>query len=219
MATGIVGRKIGMTRVFAESGAAVPVTVLDVAPNRVTQLRTEEVDGYRAVQVTVGERRPGRVNKAMAGHFAKSGAGAGRGVWEFRLDEGEDEGLEAGGEIRVDMFQPGQKVDVQGTTIGKGFAGVIKRHHFGGGRASHGNSLNHRTPGSIGQNQTPGRVFKGKRMSGHLGNVTRTQQGLEVVRVDPERNLLLVKGSIPGPKGADVIIRPSVKARKAVAGE
>jgi large subunit ribosomal protein L3 len=219
MATGIVGRKIGMTRVFAESGAAVPVTVLDVAPNRVTQLRTEEADGYRAVQVTVGERRPGRVNKAMAGHFAKSGAGAGRGVWEFRLDEGEGEGLEAGGEIRVDMFQPGQKVDVQGTTIGKGFAGVIKRHHFGGGRASHGNSLNHRTPGSIGQNQTPGRVFKGKRMSGHLGNVTRTQQGLEVVRVDPERNLLLVKGSIPGPKGADVIIRPSVKARKAVAGE
>jgi large subunit ribosomal protein L3 len=219
MATGIVGRKIGMTRVYAESGAAVPVTVLDVAPNRVTQLRTEEIDGYRAVQVTVGERRPSRVNKAMAGHFAKSGAGAGRGVWEFRLDEGEGEGLEAGGEIRVDMFQPGQKVDVQGTTIGKGFAGVIKRHHFGGGRASHGNSLNHRTPGSIGQNQTPGRVFKGKRMSGHLGNVTRTQQGLEVVRVDPERNLLLVKGSIPGPKGADVIIRPSVKASKAVAGE
>ncbi len=220
MAVGIVGRKIGMTRVFAESGASVPVTVLDVAPNRVTQVRTEDNDGYRAVQVTVGERRPSRVTKAMAGHFAKSGVGAGRGLWEFLLDGGEGEGLAAGGEIRVDMFQPGQKVDVQGTTIGKGFAGVIKRHHFRGGRASHGNSLNHRTPGSIGQNQTPGRVMKGKRMAGHLGNVTRTQQGLEVVRVDAERNLLLVKGSIPGPKGADVIIRPSVKAgNKPATGE
>ncbi len=220
MATGIVGRKIGMTRVFGESGVSVPVTVLDVAPNRITQVRTEDTDGYRGVQVTVGERRPSRVNKAMAGHFAKSGAGAGRGVWEFRLDGDEGKDLAAGGEIRVDMFQPGQKVDVQGTTIGKGFAGVIKRHHFRGGRASHGNSLNHRTPGSIGQNQTPGRVMKGKRMAGHLGNVTRTQQGLEVVRVDAERNLLLVKGSIPGPKGADVIIRPSVKgANKATAGE
>jgi large subunit ribosomal protein L3 len=219
MAVGIVGRKIGMTRVFAETGASVPVTVLDVAPNRVTQMRTDDNDGYRAVQVTVGERRPGRVTKAMAGHFAKSGVGAGRGVWEFRLDGSEGEDLAAGGEIRVDMFQPGQKVDVQGTTIGKGYAGVIKRHHFRGGRASHGNSLNHRTPGSIGQNQTPGRVFKGKRMTGHLGNVTRTQQGLEVVRVDAERNLLLVKGSIPGPKGADVIIRPSVKARATAAGD
>jgi large subunit ribosomal protein L3 len=217
MAVGIVGRKIGMTRVFAESGASVPVTVLDVAPNRVTQVRTEDNDGYRAVQVTVGERRPSRVTKSMAGHFAKSGVGAGRGLWEFRLDGGED--LAAGGEIRVDMFQPGQKVDVQGTTIGKGFAGVIKRHHFSGGRASHGNSLNHRTPGSIGQNQTPGRVFKGKRMAGHLGNVTRTQQGLEVIRVDTERNLLLVKGSIPGPKGADVIIRPSIKGRPVAAGD
>jgi large subunit ribosomal protein L3 len=163
------------------------------------------------VQVTIGSRRPSRVTKAMAGHFAKANVEAGRGVWEFRLADSEGAELAAGGEIKVDIFTVGQKVDVQGTTIGKGFAGVIKRHHFAGGRASHGNSLNHRTPGSIGQNQSPGRVFKGKKMAGHLGNVTRTQQGLEIVRVDGDKNLLLVKGAIPGPKGADVVIRPSVK--------
>jgi len=203
-----------MTRVFGEDGAAVPVTVLEVAANRVTQVKSADKDGYRAVQVTVGNRRPNRVSKAMVGHFAKANVEAGRGLWEFRLEDGEGEELAAGNEIKVDIFEVGQKVDVQGTTIGKGFSGVIKRHHFGGGRASHGNSLNHRTPGSIGQCQTPGRVFPGKKMSGHLGNETRSQQNLEVVRVDVDRNLLLVKGSIPGAKGSDVVIRPAVKAKK-----
>jgi large subunit ribosomal protein L3 len=203
-----------MTRVFGEDGAAVPVTVLEVAANRITQVKSEDKDGYRAVQVTVGNRRPNRVSKAMVGHFAKANVEAGRGLWEFRLEDGEGEELAAGSEIKVDIFEVGQKVDVQGTTIGKGFAGVIKRHHFGGGRASHGNSINHRTPGSIGQCQTPGRVFPGKKMSGHLGNETRSQQNLEVVRVDVDRNLLLVKGSIPGAKGSDVVIRPAVKAKK-----
>jgi len=213
MSISVVGRKIGMTRVYGEDGAAVPVTVLEVAANRITQVKSDDKDGYRAVQVTVGNRRPNRVSKAMAGHFAKANVEAGRGLWEFRLGEGEGEELVAGGEIKVDIFEVGQKVDVQGTTIGKGFAGVIKRHHFGGGRASHGNSINHRTPGSIGQCQTPGRVFPGKKMSGHLGNETRSQQNLEVVRVDVDRNLLLVKGSIPGAKGSDVVIRPAVKAK------
>jgi len=203
-----------MTRVYGEDGAAVPVTVLEVAANRVTQVKSDDNDGYRAVQVTVGNRRPNRVSKAMAGHFAKANTEAGRGLWEFRLGDGEGDDLVAGGEIKVDIFEVGQKVDVQGTTIGKGFQGVIKRHHFGGGRASHGNSINHRTPGSIGQCQTPGRVFPGKKMSGHMGNATRTQQNLEVVRVDVERNLLLVKGSIPGAKGSDVVIRPAIKAKQ-----
>ena len=214
MSISVVGRKIGMTRVFGEDGAAVPVTVLEVAANRITQVKSSDKDGYRAVQVTVGNRRPNRVSKAMVGHFAKANVEAGRGLWEFRLEDGEGEELAAGNEIKVDIFEVGQKVDVQGTTIGKGFAGVIKRHHFGGGRASHGNSINHRTPGSIGQCQTPGRVFPGKKMSGHLGNETRSQQNLEVVRVDVDRNLLLVKGSIPGAKGSDVVIRPAVKAKK-----
>jgi len=214
MSISVVGRKIGMTRVFGEDGAAVPVTVLEVAANRITQVKSEDKDGYRAVQVTVGERRPNRVSKAMAGHFAKANVEAGRGLWEFRLENGEGEELAAGSEIKVDIFEVGQKVDVQGTTIGKGFAGVIKRHHFGGGRASHGTSLNHRTPGSIGQCPTPGPVFPGKKMSGHLGNEMRSQQNLEVVRVDVDRNLLLVKGSIPGAKGSDVVIRPAVKAKK-----
>ena len=214
MSISVVGRKIGMTRVFGEDGAAVPVTVLEVAANRITQVKSADKDGYRAVQVTVGNRRPNRVSQAMVGHFAKANVEAGRGLWEFRLEDGEGEELAAGNEIKVDIFEVGQKVDVQGTTIGKGFAGVIKRHHFGGGRASHGNSLNHRTPGSIGQCQTPGRVFPGKKMSGHLGNETRSQQNLEVVRVDVDRNLLLVKGSIPGAKGSDVVIRPAVKAKK-----
>jgi len=214
MSISVVGRKIGMTRVYGEDGAAVPVTVLEVAANRVTQVKSDDNDGYRAVQVTVGNRRPNRVSKAMAGHFAKANTEAGRGLWEFRLGDGEGDDLVAGGEIKVDIFEVGQKVDVQGTTIGKGFQGVIKRHHFGGGRASHGNSINHRTPGSIGQCQTPGRVFPGKKMSGHMGNATRTQQNLEVVRVDVERNLLLVKGSIPGAKGSDVVIRPAIKAKQ-----
>jgi len=214
MSISVVGRKIGMTRVYGEDGAAVPVTVLEVAANRITQVKSDDKDGYRAVQVTVGSRRPNRVTKSMAGHFAKANVEAGRGLWEFRLGDGEGEELAAGDEIKADIFEVGQKVDVQGATIGKGFAGVIKRHHFGGGRASHGNSINHRTPGSIGQCQTPGRVFPGKKMSGHLGNETRSQQNLEVVRVDVERNLLLVKGSIPGAKGSDVVIRPAVKAKQ-----
>ncbi len=203
-----------MSRVYTADGTAVPVTVFEVGPNRVTQLKTADTDGYRAVQVTVGERRPARVGKPAAGHFAKASVAPGRGLWEFRLEEGEGADLKPGTEIKVDIFNPGQKVDVQGTSIGKGFAGVIKRHHFGGGRATHGNSLSHRAPGSIGQRQTPGRVFPGKRMAGHLGNVTRTQQNLEVVQVDAGRNLLLVKGAVPGPKGADVMIRPAVKAQK-----
>lgn len=214
MSISVVGRKIGMTRVYGEDGAAVPVTVLEVAANRITQVKSDDKDGYRAVQVTVGNRRPNRVSKAMAGHFAKSSVEAGRGLWEFRLADGEGDDLAAGGEIKADIFEVGQKVDVQGATIGKGFAGVMKRHNFAGGRASHGNSINHRTPGSIGQCQTPGRVFPGKKMSGHMGNVTRTQQNLEVVRIDTERNLLLVKGSIPGAKGSDVVIRPAVKAKQ-----
>jgi len=195
----------------------VPVTVLEVASNRVTQVKTSENDGYRAVQVTVGARRPNRVGKAMAGHFGKARVEPGRGLWEFGLNDGEGEALEAGAEIKADIFSAGQKIDVQGTSIGKGFAGVMKRHNFKGGRASHGNSINHRTGGSIGMCQTPGRVFKGKKMSGHMGNMTCTQQGLEVVSVDAERNLLLVKGSVPGAKGSDIVIRPSVKAGAFVA--
>lgn len=213
MAIGIVGRKCGMTRVFTEDGLSVPVTVVEAAPNRVTQVKSLETDGYRAVQVTTGTRRPSRVKKAAAGHFAKAGVDAGRGLWEFRLDDGEGDDLQVGGEIKVDVFQPGQKVDVTGTTKGKGYAGTIKRHHFAGKDATHGNSLSHRTPGSIGQRQTPGRVFKGKRMSGHLGDVRRTTQNLEVVRVDADRNLILIRGAVPGATNGDVLVRPSVKAR------
>ncbi|RMG29857.1 MAG: 50S ribosomal protein L3 [Gammaproteobacteria bacterium] len=213
MTIGVIGRKIGMTRVFTEDGVSIPVTVIEVEPNRVTQVKTQETDGYRALQVTTGRRRPSRVTKPLAGHFAKHGVEAGRGLWEFRLDEGEGEDIAPGAEIRVDIFQVGQKVDVSGTTIGKGFQGPVKRHHFRTQDATHGNSLSHRAPGSIGQNQTPGRVFKGKRMAGHMGSVRRTVQNLEVVRVDPERNLLLVKGAVPGARGGDVIVRPAVKAR------
>lgn len=212
MAIGLIGRKRGMTRVFTEDGVSIPVTVIEVEPNRVTQVKTLENDGYRAIQVTVGSRRATRVTKAMAGHFAKAGVEAGRAVREFRLDEGEGEGLAAGAEIKVDIFQAGQKVDITGTTIGKGFQGAIKRHNFSAQDATHGNSVSHRAPGSIGQRQSPGRVFKGKRMAGHMGAVTRTAQTLELVRVDTERNLLLVKGAVPGPKGADVIVRPAIKA-------
>ncbi|HKK06195.1 MAG TPA: 50S ribosomal protein L3 [Gammaproteobacteria bacterium] len=213
MSIGVIGRKVGMTRVFTPEGASLPVTVIEVEPNRIAQVKGVENDGYRALQVTVGKRRASRVTKAQAGHYAKAGVEAGRGLWEFRLGEGEGEELAAGGEVKVDIFEAGQMVDVTGTSIGKGYAGTIKRHHFAGKDATHGNSLSHRTPGSIGQNQTPGRVFKGKKMSGHLGNVRRTAQNLEIVRVDAERNLLLVKGAVPGSKGGDVIVRPAVKAR------
>jgi large subunit ribosomal protein L3 len=202
-----------MTRIIQDDGVAVPVTVLSVEPNRVTQVKTVENDGYRALQVTTGTRRASRVTRPLAGHFAKAGTEAGRNLWEFRLDDGEGEDLAAGSEIKVEIFEAGQKVDVTGTSIGKGYAGVIKRYNFRMQDATHGNSLSHRAPGSIGQCQTPGRVFKGKKMSGHMGNVRRSTQNIEVVRVDAERNLLLVKGSVPGSRGGDVIIRPAVKAR------
>jgi large subunit ribosomal protein L3 len=201
-----------MTRVFMENGVAVPVTVIEVAPNRVTQIKDIDNDGYRALQVTTGSRRAKLLNKARAGHFAKAGVDAGRGLWEFRLaaDEGTD--LAVGSELKVDRFAVGQKLDARGCTIGKGFAGVVKRYHFHMQDATHGNSLSHRAPGSIGQNQTPGRVFKGKKMAGHMGNVMRTAPNLEVVRVDEQRNLILLKGAVPGPKGGDVILSPAVKA-------
>ena len=213
MAIGLVGRKAGMTRIFTEEGAAVPVTVIEVEPNRVTQVKSQDVDGYRALQVTVGQRRASRVTKPMAGHFAKAGVEAGRGLWEFRLADGEGDDITVGSELKVDLFETGQKVDVSGISIGKGFAGTIKRHNFRGQRQTHGNSLSHRVPGSIGQNQTPGRVFKGKKMSGHMGAVRCSIQNLEIVRVDSERNLLLVKGAVPGAKGGNVIVRPAIKSR------
>jgi large subunit ribosomal protein L3 len=213
MTIGIVGRKAGMTRIIQDNGVTVPVTVIAVEPNRVTQVKTVDNDGYRALQVTTGSRRASRVTRPRAGHFAKAGTEAGRGLWEFRLADGEGDDIEVGNEIKVEIFEPGQKVDVTGTSIGKGFAGVIKRYNFSMQDATHGNSLSHRAPGSIGQCQTPGRVLKGKKMSGHMGNVRRSTQNIEVVRVDMERNLLLVKGSVPGSKGGDVIIRPAVKAR------
>jgi len=212
MTIGIVGRKAGMTRIFTEEGAAVPVTVISVEPNRVTQVKTVETDGYRALQVTTGSRRATRVTRPMAGHYAKAGTEAGRDLWEFRLDDGEGDGIAVGSELGVNLFQAGQSVDVTGTVIGKGFAGTVKRHHFSMQDATHGNSLSHRAPGSIGQNQTPGRVVKGKKMSGHMGNVQRSIQSLEIVRVDTERNLLLIKGAVPGAQGGDLIIRPAVKA-------
>jgi len=214
MTIGIVGRKAGMTRIFRDDGVSVPVTVISVDPNRVTQIKTVENDGYRALQVTTtGARRASRVTRAMTGHYAKAGTEAGRGLWEFRLADDEGDGIEIGSEIKVDIFEAGQTVDVTGTSIGKGFAGVIKRYNFSMQDATHGNSISHRAPGSIGQCQTPGRVFKGKKMSGHMGNVKRTTQNIEVVSVDTERNLLLVKGAVPGSRGGDVIIRPAVKAR------
>ena len=213
MALGLVGRKIGMTRLFSANGEGTPVTVLEVTANRVTQVKDEANDGYRAVQVTIGKRRADKLPKPLAGKYAKAGVEPGRGLWEFRLAANEGADLKAGAEIKLDLFQVGQHVDVQGTSIGKGFAGVMKRHHFAGGRASHGNSLSHRAPGSIGQRQTPGRVFPGKKMAGHLGDATATCLNLEVMQVDAERNLLMVKGAVPGPKGRDVVIRPSVKMK------
>ncbi len=253
MSLGLIGRKCGMTRVFTENGASVPVTVVEVSPNRVTQIKDLETDGYRGIQITLGERRATRVTKAMAGHYKKAGVAAGRSSWEFRIEDGEDlpkikrmlaaepkaataEGEDAadaqadeatqeqqfeeieikvGDELTANVFENGQVVDVAGQSIGKGFAGVIKRHNFSSQRMTHGNSKSHRAPGSIGQNQTPGRVFKGKKMAGQMGNVRRTVQNLEVVRVDVARNLILIKGGVPGAKGSDLIIRPAIKAARA----
>jgi len=225
MSLGVVGRKVGMTRVFDETGVSTPVTVIEVPKNRITALKTAESDGYASVQVTTGTKKPNRVTRSQAGHFAKAGVDAGRGLWEFRLDDGGEHrptgevdvsSFEVGGEFGLELFVAGQKVDVIGTSIGKGFAGGVKRHNFQMQDATHGNSLSHRAPGSIGQNQTPGRVFKGKKMAGHMGNERTTTQNLTVVRIDTERDVILIRGPVPGPKGGDVIIQPAVKA-KAVA--
>jgi large subunit ribosomal protein L3 len=218
MTMGLVGRKCGMTRVFTEEGESIPVTVIEAQPNRITQIKTVENDGYSALQVSAGARKASRVSKAAAGHFAAAKVEAGDLMTEFRLEEGDkpEEGeFETGQELKVDLFEPGQKVDVIGTTIGKGFAGTIKRHNFSMQDATHGNSLAHRAPGSIGQNQTPGRVWKGKKMAGHMGNVRRTAQNLVVVRVDEARNLLLIKGAVPGHNGGRVVVQPAVKKRNA----
>lgn len=209
MSLGLVGRKVGMTRVFSDDGVSTPVTVIEVESNRVSQLKTVDTDGYTAVQVVTGSRRPNRVTKAMAGHYRKAGVEASRVSMEFRVDS--VEGYELGSEIKLDIFEQGQKVDVIGTTIGKGFAGVIKKYNFQMQDATHGNSVSHRAPGSIGQNQTPGRVFKGKKMSGHMGAVQQTTQNLEIVRIDSERNLVLIRGPVPGSKSSNVVIRPAVK--------
>ena len=214
MTIGLVGRKCGMTRVFTEAGESVPVTVIEVLPNRVTQVKTAAKDGYRAIQVTYGSRRPQLVGKALAGHYAKAGTAPGKALLEFRLADKEGDDLAVGAEIKADIFKAGQVVDVTGTTIGKGFAGTMKRHNFSGHNASHGVSVSHRTPGSIGQRQTPGRVFQGKRMSGHMGVVRRTTENLKVVEVDAERNLVLVRGAVPGSEGGQVVIRPSLKAAR-----
>ena len=212
MSLGLVGRKVGMTRIFTDDGVSVPVTVLDVSNNRVAQIKTPENDGYSAIQVAFGKRRPSRVNKSMAGHLAKAGVEAGNLLKESTVTAEELTTLKPGDQLSVSIFAVGQKVDVTGQTIGKGFQGGIKRHHFSSQRASHGNSVSHNAPGSIGMCQDPGRVFPGKKMSGHLGDVQRTQQNLEIIRVDAERQLLLVKGAVPGSKGSDLIVRPAVKA-------
>jgi len=217
MTIGLVGRKVGMTRIFSDDGSTQPVTVLDVSDNRITQIKTAETDGYAAVQVAFGKRRASRVGKPLAGHLAKAAVEAGHMLKEFRAEPDQLASLKVGGKIGVEIFKVGQKVDVQGVTIGKGFAGVIKRHHFSGQNASHGNSLSHRVPGSTGQNQSPAHVFKGKRMPGHLGSVRRTISGLVIVRIDPARQLLLVKGSVPGSSGRDVVVRPAVKVQKPAA--
>jgi large subunit ribosomal protein L3 len=217
MSIGLVGRKVGMTRIFTDEGDALPVTVLDVSDNRIAQIKTPEKDGYSAVQVAFGKRRASRVRKPLAGHLAKAAVEAGHTLKEFRAEAKDLANLKVGGKLGVELFQVGQKVDVQGTTVGKGFAGVIKRHHFGGNRATHGNSVTTRTPGSTGQRQSPGRVFPGKKMAGQLGNVKRSVQNLIVVRIDAERQLLLVRGSVPGHDGRDVVVRPAVKAPKAAA--
>ena len=214
MTMGLVGRKCGMTRVFTDDGVSIPVTVIEAQPNRITQVKTVETDGYRALQVSAGSRKASRVGKPAAGHFAAAKVEAGDLMMEFRLEDADEGEFVAGNELKVDIFAEGQKVDVIGTTIGKGFAGVIKRWNFSMQDATHGNSLAHRAPGSIGQNQTPGRVFKGKKMAGHMGNVRRTVQNLEVVRVDSEKNILLIKGAVPGHAGGKVVVRPAIKTRK-----
>jgi large subunit ribosomal protein L3 len=214
MAIGLVGRKAGMTRVFTEAGVTVPVTVIEVLPNRVTQVKNQAKDGYRSVQVTYGTRRPQLYSKALNGHYAAAKVAPGKALVEFRLDAADKAEIAAGTEIKADMFKEGQAVDVTGTTIGKGFAGTMKRHNFGGMPATHGVSLTHRSPGSIGMRQTPGRVFKGRRMSGHMGVVRRTTENLKVVVVDLERNLLLIRGAVPGAEGGQVIVRPSLKAAR-----
>jgi large subunit ribosomal protein L3 len=214
MAIGLVGRKAGMTRVFTDAGETVPVTVIEVLPNRVTQVKAKDRDGYRAVQVTYGTRRPQLYSKAVNGHFARANVAPGRALVEFRLNDSDKTELKTGEEIKADLFKEGQAVDVTGTTIGKGFAGTMKRHNFAGGYASHGNSLSHRAPGSIGQRQTPGRVFKGRRMSGHMGVARRTTENLRIVQIDMERNLLLIRGAVPGAEGGQVLVRPSLKAAR-----
>ena len=211
MSVGLIGRKAGMTRIFTEDGVSVPVTVIEMEPNRVTSIKTVETDGYAAVQVTTGSKKANRLSKPEAGHFAKAGVEAGRGLWEFRLNG--DEEINVGDSLTVERFEAGQKIDVTGQSKGKGFQGGVKRWNFATQDATHGNSVSHRAPGSIGQCQTPGRVFKGKKMAGHMGDERCTVQTLEVVRVDAERNLLIVKGAIPGATGGDVIVKPAVKAR------
>lgn len=214
MAIGVIGRKAGMTRVFTDDGDSVPVTVIRVEPNRVTQVKNLERDGYRALQVTTGSRRASRVTRPLAGHFAKAGVEPGRGLWEFRLEGEEEPEIEAGAELGVDRFEAGQRVDVRGISKGRGFAGVVKRHNFRTQDASHGNSLAHRVPGSIGQAQDPGRVHPGKKMPGHMGNRRTTAQNLEVVRVDADRGLILVKGAIPGAVDGDLVVLPSIKTQR-----
>lgn len=211
MNVGVIGRKCGMTEIFTEEGASIPVTVVEVEPNRITQVKTVENDGYSAVQVTTGTRRSSRVTKPLAGHFAKAEVAAGRGLWEFRIDSELESEFSVGSEVNVDIFKEGHYVDVSGTSIGKGFAGVVKKYNFAMQDATHGNSLSHRAPGSIGQNQSPGRVFKGKKMAGQMGNKRRTVQNLEIVRVDGQKNIILIKGAVPGSKNGDLIVRHAVK--------
>lgn len=219
MSLGLVGRKVGMTRVFTEDGDTIPVTVVDVSNNRITQIKSPDTDGYAAVQVAFGKRRANRVNKAAAGHFAKAAVEAGHVLKEFRVTPEQLADMKVGGSVGVDIFAVGQKVDVAGVSQGKGFAGVIKRHNFGSGRASHGNSVSHNKPGSISMAQDPGRVFPGKKMPGHMGDANRTVQNLEIVRIDAERQLLLIRGAVPGSKGGDVAVYPAVKAGKSAPGK
>jgi len=213
MSIGLIGQKSGMTRIFTEDGTSVPVTVIEVEANRITQVKTLENDGYSSIQVTVGEKKPGTLNKAIAGHYTSANVSAGRGLWEFRLDSTDAAGKEVGETLELDLFSVGQRVDVSGKSIGKGFAGGVKRHHFSMQDATHGNSLSHRVLGSIGMCQTPGRVFKGKKMAGHLGSAKRTVQNLTIHAIDLERNLILVKGAVPGAKGGDLIITPAIKQK------
>ena len=213
MTIGLIGKKCGMTRIFSPQGETIPVTVIEALPNRIVQIKNKETDNYCAVQITLGTKKATKVNKSLAGHFVKANVPVGEGLWEFRLLEDEGKDLVVGKEITVELFKVGQMIDVSGISKGKGFAGVIKRHHFSGGPASHGNSLSHRVPGSIGQRQTPGRVFKGKKMAGHLGNVKRSVQNQEIVQVDKERNLVMVKGGVPGAPGGYIVITPAVKIK------